>query len=72
MPKPLFYDSVLCVGKNEKRSCCNLEEPNKMVFGKQSLQGHESNRWYVDGVRVENIPRNHNVGHPREDSKPNE
>ena len=40
-----------------------------MVFGKQSLQGYESNRWNADGVRVEKIPRNHGVGPPREDSK---
>ena len=40
-----------------------------MVLRKQSLQGYESNRWYADGVRVETIPRNHDVGPPREDSK---
>ena len=28
-----------------------------MVFGKQSLQGYESNRWNADGVRAENIPK---------------
>ena len=43
-----------------------------MVFGKQSLQGYESNRRRADGVRVENIPRNHSVGPPREDSKSND
>ena len=43
-----------------------------MVFGKQSLQGFQSNRRYADGVRVENIPRSHNVGPPREDSKSDE
>ena len=43
-----------------------------MVFGKQSIQGFESNRWHADGVRVERISRNHNVGPPREDSKSNE
>ena len=43
-----------------------------MVVGKQSLQGYESNRRNADGVRVENIPRNQNVGPPREDSKSNE
>ena len=37
-----------------------------MVFGRQSLQEKESNRWHADEVRVENIPRNHNVGPPRE------
>ena len=39
------------------------------VFGKESLPGYESNRGYADGVRVDNIPRNHSVGPPREDSK---
>ena len=37
-----------------------------MVLGKQSLQRDESNRWNADGVRVENIHRNHSVGPPRE------
>ena len=46
-----------------------LEEENYTVFGKQSLQGCESNRRHADGVRVENIPRNHSVGLPLEDSK---
>ena len=43
-----------------------------MVFGKQSLQGYESNRRHADGVRVESIPRNHNVGPPQEDSRSDE
>ena len=43
-----------------------------MVFGKQSLQGYESNRRNADGVRVENIPRNHSVGPSRADSKIND
>ena len=43
-----------------------------MVFGKQSLQRDELNRRHADGVRVDNIPRNHNVKPPREDSKSNE
>ena len=42
-----------------------------MVSGKQSLQGNESNRRNADGVRVENIPKNHSVGLPREDSNLN-
>ena len=42
-----------------------------MVFGKQT-QGYESNRRHADRVRVENIPRNHNVGFLREDSESNE
>ena len=39
---------------------------------KQSLQGYESNWRHADGVRVESIPTNHDVGPPREDSKSNE
>ena len=39
---------------------------------KQSLQGCEFDRRHADGIRVENIPRNHNVGRPREDSKSND
>ena len=42
-----------------------------MVFGKQSLQGYESNRRHADGVRLENISRNHGVGPRREDSQSN-
>ena len=51
-----------------------LLRPGKilMVFGKQSLQGYESNRWYAVGVRLENIPGNHDVGPPRKDSKSDE
>ena len=56
---------ALC-GKNGTWSYCDLEEQNQMVFGK-----YESNRRHADGVRVENIPRNHNVGPLREDSKSN-
>ena len=43
-----------------------------MEFGKQSLQGYESNRRHADGVQVGNIFRDHNVGPPREDSKSDE
>ena len=62
---------TLCV-ENGRWSYGNLEEQNLKVLGKQSLQGYESNRRHADGVRVENLPRNHNVGPPREDSKSNE
>ena len=48
------------------------KKENSMVFGKQSLQGYESNRRNADGVRVENIPGNHDVGPPRKDSKSDE
>ena len=43
-----------------------------MVFGTRSRQGCESNRRHADGVRVENIPWNRDVGPPREDPKSNE
>ena len=43
-----------------------------MVFGKQSLQGTESHRRHAEGVRVDNIHRNHDVGPPREDSRSDE
>ena len=43
-----------------------------IAAGAQSLQRNESNRRQPDGVRVENIPRNHNVGPPPADSKSNE
>ena len=48
---------ALC-GKNERWSYCDLEDQNNIVFGKQSLQVYESNRWYANGVRVEHFPRN--------------
>ena len=40
-----------------------------MVFAQQLPQGIESHRRYADGVRVENLPRIHDVGHPGRDSK---
>ena len=43
-----------------------------MVFGEQSLQEIELHRQHADGVRVENIPKIHDAGHPRKDSKINE
>ena len=40
-----------------------------MVFAKQPRQGIEPRRWHADGVRVENIHKIHDVGHPQRDSK---
>ena len=40
-----------------------------MVFGESLLETSESHRWRADGVGVENIPKIHDVGHPRRDSK---
>ena len=65
----VFSDSVLCVGKWEMIPLRIFGRGKFMVFGKQSHQSHELSRWSADGVRVENIPRNHSVGLPREDSK---
>ena len=64
----VFSDSVLCVGKissyatwkSKFKWCSENNHFNDM---------NQSNRWTVDGVRVENIPGNHSVGIPREDSK---
>ena len=67
----VFSDSVFCVGKMGDDPIATWKSKNKMVFGKQSLQGYESNRLYADGVRVDNITRNQHAG-PREDSKSNE
>ena len=40
-----------------------------MVFAQQPFEGIGSHRWHADGVRVENIPGTHDVGHLRRDSK---
>ena len=64
----IFSDTVLFVVKMGDDPIAVWKSKIKMVFGKQLLQGTESNRWNADGVRVENIPRNHSVGPPREDS----
>ena len=40
-----------------------------MVFREQSLQQTVSHLRHADGVRVENVPRIHDVGHPRRDSE---
>ena len=67
----VFSDSVLWVGKMGEDPIATWKSKIKW-HPETSLQGYESNRWYADGVPVENIPRNHNVGPPREDSKSNE
>ena len=67
----VFSDSVLCVGTLGDDPIATWRS-KIMVLGKQSRQGCESNRWHADGVRVENIPMNHDVGPPREDLKSNE
>ena len=66
----VFSDSVLWVGKMGEDPIATWKIKIKW-HPETSLQGYESNRWYADGVPVEKIPRNHNVGPPREDSKSN-
>ena len=59
----VFSDSVLCVGEME-------DDPNAAWKKKMKVfaeQGIESHRWHGDRGRVQNIPRIHYVGHPRED-----
>ena len=69
----VFSDSVLCMGKMRDDLVATWKNKiERMVFGKQSLRGYEANRRHAEGVRVENIHRNHDVGLLREDSKFNE
>ena len=63
----VFADSVL--GKHERRTGRNLEGQDSMVLGESLFERSESHRWRAHGVRVENIPRVHNVEPPRGNSK---
>ena len=63
----VFSDSVLCVGTMGDDPIATWKSKIKWYSGKQSLQRYESNRRNTDGVRVDNIPRKHNVGPLRED-----
>ena len=44
-----------------------IEDQRNRVFGTSLFERSESHRWRADGV--EDIPRIHNVGNPRRDSK---
>ena len=68
----VFADSVLCLGSMRDEPIEAWKNKNKMVFGKSLSQRSESHRRQPDGVRVENIPRIHNVEPPRGDSKTND
>ena len=68
----IFSDSVLCVGKMGDDPIATWKNNSKRCSENKSLEGYESNRMNADGVRVENIPRNHSVGPPQEDSKIND
>ena len=68
----VFSDSVLCVGKMGD---------DLVATWKSKIEWYSENNHFKDmnridgmptGVRVETFPRNHNIGHPREDSKSNE
>ena len=65
-------DPVLCVGKIGDDPIATWKSKIEWDSENPSLQGFESNRRCTDGAQVDNIPRNHNVGPPREDSKSNE
>ena len=56
-------------GKNWTRSGWVLEETSSVVFRNQLLQRAESNWWKTHGVRVEDLHRIHNSGHPQGDSE---
>ena len=64
----VFSDSVLCVAIMGDGPIATWKSKWNGIQIK-SFQGCESNRRHADGVRVENIHRNHNVGLPLEDSK---
>ena len=66
----VFSDSVLCVEKLGD----DLIPTWKSQIEWYSENNHfkDMNRIDADGVPVEKIPRNHDVGPPREDSKSNE
>ena len=66
----VFFDSVVW----EKWEMISSQLGRAEVNGiqKQSLPGFESNLRHADGVRVENISRNHDVESSREDSKSDE
>ena len=67
----IFSDSVLCVGKMGYDPVATWKNKIEWYSGKL-FQGYESNRRDTDGVRVENIPKNHNVVPPRAHSKSND
>ena len=68
----VFSDSVLCAEKMGDDPVATWKSRIGWFSEKQSLQGYESNRRQADGVPMDNIHRNHNVGPPREDSKSDE
>ena len=66
----VFAYSVLRLGKMGDDPIEAWKNKIKWYSENNHMKGHESNRRHAD--RVETIPRNHNVGPPREDSKSNE
>ena len=55
--------------ENGTQSSGVLEETNSVVFRNQLLQRTESNWWKTHGVRVEDLLRIHDSGHPQWDSE---
>ena len=68
----VFSDSVLCLGRMRGDPIESWKKQIHWYSENNHFKEMESNRWHADGVQVENIHRNHNVGPPREDSKSNE
>ena len=68
----IFSESALCTG--EMRSDPNAVCRNKIEWFPQNncLNIIESHRGHADGIRVENLPRIHDVRHPQRDSKTHE
>ena len=68
-PKPTSSPTLCSMWENGRWSCCDLEEQRLNGLRKTiTSMNTESNRWNADGVRVENIHRNHDVGLPQEKS----
>ena len=65
----VFGDSVLCLQSISDQPIEALKNKLKRYLEKSLSQRSESNLWSATGVRVQNIPRIHYIGHSRRDSK---
>ena len=71
-PKPTSSPTLCSVWEKWEMILLRLGRIKSKGIREKLFQGYESNRRNADGVRVENIPRNHNVGPPRAHSKSND
>ena len=67
----VFAASVIYFGKIGDDPIESWKRQIQWYSEKQPLQRDESHRRHAGGVRVQNIPRNHNVGPHRADSLTN-